>query len=105
MADKKYTIIPVDTAIAYTDKELSDCRYSVADALNAAQAISVDRNNSPLRFISRHKERFALVANIKISIAQHNAVVDDVLRHESEYSNAGTAAVIANASAYGARRY
>ena len=86
MADNKYTRIPADTAIAYTDRELAICKYTVADAFKAAEAISKDRGHGPLRFIVRHKERFALVANLKINVAQHNAVIADVLAYEHEYA-------------------
>lgn len=82
----KYTRIPADTAIAYTDRELAICKYTVQDAFKAAEAISKDRGHGPLRFQKRHADRFSLVANMKINIAQHNAVIADVLNHEHEYA-------------------
>ena len=86
MADNKYTRIPADTAITYTDRELMDCKYNVAEAIKTAEAIHKDRGHGPLRFKHRHTERFALVANTKINIAQHNSVIAEVLAHEHEYS-------------------
>lgn len=94
MTDNKYTRIPADTAIAYTDRELLDCRHSVAEAIKTAEAIHKDRGFGPLRFKDKHTARFSLVANTKINIAQHNSVIADVLAHEHEYSRTNPKAVI-----------
>lgn len=94
MTDNKYTRIPADKAIAYTDRELLDCRHRVAEAIKTAEAIHKDRGFGPLRFKHRHTERFSLVANLPINIAQHNAVIADVLAHEHEYSRSSPKALV-----------
>lgn len=94
MTDNKYTRIPADKSIAYTDRELLNCNHSVAEAIKTAEAIHKDRGHGPLRFKHRHTERFSLVFNQPINIAQHNSVIADVLAHEHEYSRTGPKVVV-----------
>lgn len=86
MPEAKYTNLSEDKSIVYTDKELADKKYVVADAINTAEAINKDRGRGPLRFIHRHQERFSLLANLPLNLSHLNAIITDVLAKEHEYS-------------------
>lgn len=85
MTDTKYTRLPVDTAIIYTDRELAERKYSVDDAIKTAEAINKERGRGPLRFAARHRERFSLLTDKVLNISEKNAAVTDVLAYEFEY--------------------
>ena len=93
MIEKKYTRLPIDREIAYTDRELADKKYRVEDAIKTAEAINKDRGNGPLRFTTLHRHRFALLAALPINVAEKNAVIADVLGHEYEYARRNPAAI------------
>lgn len=86
MIEKKYTRMPVDREIAYTDRELADRKYRIEDAIKTAEAIHKDRGYGPLRFVTRHRDRFSLLASQPMNIAEKNAVITDIIGHEHEYS-------------------
>lgn len=93
MTEKKYTRLPIDREIIYTDRELADKKYRIEDAIKTAEAIHKDRGFGPLRFITRHRERFSLLANQPMNIAEKNAVITDILDHEHEYTRRNPAAI------------
>lgn len=86
MTEKKYTRLPIDREIIYTDRELADKKYRFEDAIKTAEAIHKDRGYGPLRFAIRHRERFSLLTSQPMNIAEKNAVITDILGHEHEYT-------------------
>lgn len=90
----KYNSIPHDNQIEYTERELNDKKYRVSDAIKTAEMINKSNGNGALRFATKHKERYSLVANLPIAVSQKNYLVSDILHHEKKYSQVRAVAAV-----------